>query len=363
MERRFDSNLILSKDLIIPSAGTHLYSFGLSLFEMGSKPRLNIYDPRLILIVNTIYVSRLIVSLLTDEENSYVFAMIGDYSYYHKMRIHFNIAMLFYTILGIISQLINFWYYNNNKRLSFLKPFDMMSGLVSPKSIGLTIESNIKELIKRSKFLMKLSYIVSITTLIVESLTSITSLAINYESIYEIVFLGIPWSLILGISIHFASNHLFFQVSYFYIICFYLKIKLKDFNNKIKLRIEKKTQVNNVFIKGMIKSFNSLYAEITDYNDNYWGTYLFWFFALFITLLNTCLYMWLFTETEFFIRLFFTYVNIVLFIIFFFVLNTACFLTFEAKKSYKLFNALSVNCTQTKVSICKKIKVNIFKIF
>ena len=117
--------MILSKDLIIASAGTHLYSFGLSLFKMGSKPRPKIYDPRLILIVHIIYASRLIISLLSDEEkDSHIFAMIGDYSYYYKMRLHFNVAMLSYTILGIISQLINFWYYYNNQlKNSSIKSF------------------------------------------------------------------------------------------------------------------------------------------------------------------------------------------------------------------------------------------------
>ena len=49
------------------------------------------------------------------------------------------------------SQLIYYYNYKNDIKPTFLKVFQMMSGLVSPKSIGLTNEKQIYKLIKLSK--------------------------------------------------------------------------------------------------------------------------------------------------------------------------------------------------------------------
>jgi hypothetical protein len=106
-----------------------------------------------------------------------------------------------------------------------------MSGLVSQKSIGLKNKREIYWLLKRSKILFILCYIIQYITTFIAFLVSISALALNYEYFYQFIFYGISWSLIVGLSVHYSSCYIFWHISYFYIICFYLKIKFKTLSN------------------------------------------------------------------------------------------------------------------------------------
>jgi hypothetical protein len=105
-----------------------------------------------------------IVSVLTPEENWKLLIIIGDFAHFFRAKTHFNLIIVFSTILAINSQLIYYYNYKNGIKQAYLKVFDMMSGLSSPKSIGLTNKEEIYKLIKDSKILFSFnksnSYIV-----------------------------------------------------------------------------------------------------------------------------------------------------------------------------------------------------------
>ena len=63
--------------------------------------------------------------------------------------------------MAITSQLIYYYNYKNDIKPTFLKVFEMMSGLVSPKSIGLTNEKQIYKLIIWAKKLFIICELVS----------------------------------------------------------------------------------------------------------------------------------------------------------------------------------------------------------
>jgi hypothetical protein len=130
-------------------------------------------------------------------------------------------------------------------------------------------------------------------------IVSIVALGLNYEFIYQLVFFGIPWSLIIALSVHYTSNSLLWQIKYFYIICIYLKIKSNNLNNELKTRIKNKSKVSNNFVNYLIDSYN----EISDFDSNYWSTYLFWVLFISLTLINACHFAVIFSQMLFFMRI------------------------------------------------------------
>jgi len=233
----------------------------------------------------------------------------------------------------------------------------MMSGLVSPKSIGFRNKREIYRLLKRSKILFILCLITAYITPFMASLVSISALALNYEHIYQFIFYGIPWSLIAGFSIHYSTCYLLWHISYFYIICFYLKIKFKSISNEIKVKIEGNSRITNNFVKYLVNSYNRIFREVHDYNDNYWSLYLFWVLATFLTASNTCLFIMIFSEINFFMRFAVIYASIVSYIIFAFIINTASSIAFEALKAYKLLNSHLLKNFGNNITPSQRIKV------
>ena len=149
--KEFDVTKPLPTELLITSAGSHLYRIGLSHFRNGSQIRNKIHNPLLIAIINIIFLFRAYLSLLLRDENPKVFIWIVDSAYFINAKIHFNVALIVGLILSLISQYLYYNDYKNNKPPNYLKPFEMMSGLVSPQSIGLTDRVQIIQFIKISK--------------------------------------------------------------------------------------------------------------------------------------------------------------------------------------------------------------------
>ena len=93
----------------------------------------------------------LLLSLSDDKYNNYLY--MGDFAYFldKKSVIYVNCAILFLLFFIIVLHLMHFWYYKKDIKPSYLKPFEMISGLVSPKSIGLTDSEDVYKLINVSK--------------------------------------------------------------------------------------------------------------------------------------------------------------------------------------------------------------------
>jgi hypothetical protein len=356
-EINLDLNKVLPSELVINSSGTHLYSYGISLFGFYTKKRQKLYNPILIFIINSIFIIRLVIVLLSSEDNSDLLIILGDYSHYYNVRIHLNIAFSQLISISLISQLINIWYYYKDIKPSFLKPFEMMSGLVSPKSIGLKNKPEIYRLLKRSKILFILCLINSYISPLMAFLISISTLALNYEHIYQFLFYGIPWSLIVGFSVHYSCCYIVWHISYFYITCFYLKIKFKTLSNEIKVKIERNSRITNNFVKYLVNSYNRIFREVHDYNDNYWSLYLFWVLATVLTLINTCLFVVIFSEINFLIRFVMIYGLVMSCIMFAYFINTASSIAFEALKAYKLLNSHLLKNFGKNITPSQRVKV------
>ncbi len=126
----------------------------------------------------------------------------------------------------------------------------MISGLVSPKSIGLMNREDINELLNKSKLMFE----VSRDLMIVSTLCDIclSGIPLIIDSSFPLHLLEIFWSLLFTAFGYFSVNINFSQMTYFYIICLYLKLKLRNANNSIRKCFENKYKVTNHRMKNIL---------------------------------------------------------------------------------------------------------------
>ena len=157
----FKVNKVLPENLIIKSVDNHLYRIGINHVNNSEVNDRNIiHNPILIAIVCWIQVFKNILHLTYSGFSDYnMFLYLGDWPRLMGMRYHFNAASLLVAILAISSHIIWFINYRNGIKPTFLHVFQMMSGKVSPKSIGLTNQSDIIFLLKQTRRLIKITQI------------------------------------------------------------------------------------------------------------------------------------------------------------------------------------------------------------
>ena len=195
-----DVNKKLPQNLIIKSAENKLLSIGLIFRNNvnGNEFRSILYNPIFIFSIMSIGMTKMMVSLLLPEDHEYIFKIIGDWIYLLGIRIYGNTAGVLYISLAIISQIIYYYNYKNDIKPTFLKVFQMMSGLVSPKSIGLTNKEQIYKILKLSKILFNLCnyntlFIIPLMAFLINFVTYIMKC-----TLIETIIYGIPHSILFS---------------------------------------------------------------------------------------------------------------------------------------------------------------------
>jgi hypothetical protein len=349
---------LLPSTLQIPSAGSHFYRRGLSLFRLGGAKRHKFYNPYFVLSMNLIYFCRSFYTLLTPIENRNIFIYLGDYPYFLNAKIHLNIAATQYYLLSITPQLLNFWMYYKNIYPTYLRPFAMMSGLVTPKSIGLTKREDVQKLISRSKICFYIANLNTIAVLIVSFFLSFLPIVMKLDLKQSLIF-GIPWSLLFAVSSHYTFCSHVWNLTYFYLICYYLKFKIRNINNAIQF-YTKRRNIERENLKQILETLTSIYSEIHEYNKIYWSKFAVILLVFFVTFMNTVLFLVLFNEMHIILKLSLSYAFFLSFAIITFFLKTGSSVSYEISKSYKLLNELSIACAG-KIQILMHIKVKIIK--
>jgi len=350
--RKFNPNELLPHDIVISSAGTHLYRIGLSHFPNGLIRRSKFNNPILILIIFLQTIIRCIISLLLSDEDSNLLVLVGDFTHLMDLRIHLNISIVLTTFLALISQIIHYYNYKNDIKPSYLKPFQMISGLISPKSIGLTNEAEVYRIMKVSKISFILCELYSSIAMPLLGFTICIVLYALNVSLEKFIILGIPHSFLVCMSSIYLYRFILWQFIYFYIICYYLKSKLKVINEKLK----QKDRVLNLY--KTINFLNSIYSEIDEYNNNYWSKFLFWVWMLFGIMINTLLFTSIFGVMPLFVRTLFAIAAIFFVFILTFIISTASSVNLEASRSYELLNSQTLYSNIRFLSINQRIKVN-----
>ena len=233
MRMNFNPNKLLSSNLVIKSIDSHLYSIGLSLFKNGNFKRRNFQNPVFMFIIQLQIFIRQCISLSVFEENPEIFVYIGDVGYFIKARYHYAVACGLIMLISLISQILHFINYKKSIKPSYMRPFEMMSGLTSPQSIGLNDEEEIRKMIRISKYLFKVCKILPLFMFcLIFTLTF--WIFIHNFSLKQMMVFGMAYSILNGMIGFYANSIIISQIVYFYIICYYLKLKIKRINERIE---------------------------------------------------------------------------------------------------------------------------------
>ncbi len=349
----FDVDKPLPSVIAIKGAENHLYRIGLSLFSLGSQKRNRFHNPFFISFIICVQILKSIIAILMIEDK-YRLLLIGDFAYFLNAWYFLNSAVIIWGFLALISQSLHYWKYYKNESPLYLKPFEMISGLVSPKSIGLMDREDINQLLKKFKLMFGVSKLVIFGSIFAAFCTSGIPTIIN--SSYHLFFIEILWVLLFTVFIYFCANINFSQMTYFYIICLYLKLKLRNANNSIRKSFDKKYKMNNKRMKNILKSLDSIISEINAYNNDFWSKYLMIVLISVVLVLDLALFEAIFGKMSFFFKIIWFYASSVLFLLLLVLINTASSVSFEANKSYKLLNKLFITYNK-QVSIRMRIKV------
>ena len=126
-----------------------LYRIGLCLTSVRDRPKRHIIDhPILVLIIMVLFIAQKVLIISLNEENDLAFRFLGACGYFIGLRQQLAIIFLLMSTLTVGSQLIYFYNYRNGIKPTHLRIFQMMSGLVSPKSLGLTDVEEVIKLVK-----------------------------------------------------------------------------------------------------------------------------------------------------------------------------------------------------------------------
>jgi len=188
---------------------------------------------------------------------------------------------------------------------------------------------------------------------------SIVPFSLNY-SLKEFIIFGVPYIFLWSYCLYHVYNIMISQLIYFYITCFYLKSKIRSINNKIIRITTNKKQIIRPKISEILKSFDSIYAEIYEYNNNYWSKFLFVVWILLVIIISSVLYLTTYTSFNLVIRLTFIYGLILFTSWLFMIINTASSVNLETIKSYKLLNSRIIHLNSRYISILMRIKVKGF---
>jgi len=219
-----------------------------------------------------------------------------------------------------------------------------MSGLVSPKSIGLTDIKSLDGMMKEFKLLFNLFELIVNRIVPASNLFGFLLTYIFSYSAKEIMIYGIPHSIIHAIALKNMYSLTLWQFLYFYMTCRYLKNKIQVLNRQLKAM--KKYKSRNLF--PILKSFVLIEAEISQYNNNIWSKFLLLIWILFIPLFNLLIYFSAFAEMNFVIRFTLISLSVLLVIVFVIIVNAASNVKVETDKTYHLFNSNLITTTKQK---------------
>ena len=334
-----DPNKILPSDMVIEGVDDILYDIGLSLTSVreNQKKRMFIHNPRLLFAINIFILVNKLACLFIDNSNEFVLKLLGEAGQYYGVKNNFCTLASLATIIMLFSQRV---YYNNYKhgiKPSFLKVFRMISGSVTPSSVGLNSESNVKYLMKNLKLQIKLLKFNNNVIAIIIGLVFYTVLQIMKKTLLEIILIVFPHTIMYTIWVHYLWNILSYQILFFVILCRYLRIKLQNLNNNL---VETETKIEYSILSRLLPSFDVLYREINEYNVTYWSKFLFIIWLCFGTIIVLQIKFVIYKNINFIIHLFVIYCIIIFTILFLFTILTAASVNSMAHKSYKLFNSL-----------------------
>ena len=330
---------VLPPNLVITWAEDGLYDIGLCLTSVKREPKprkLLLSKPIVIWTIQWAYLFARLASILIGNNNKQLALLLGDVGNYIGLPVQWNIILIFAILITITSQLNYYYNYKRGNNSIFLRVFQMMSGSVTPVSLGLYRVSDVRKLTKL-RILFKIIKFNCEYVLRTFSFLFVLSLFCINEHLPIALTYGLLSAIIISTWTYISSTITLYQFLYFYILCTYLKIKIKNINetsNRIKGN-KRFSKVQNI-----LHSYDVVYREINEYNTTYWSKFIFIVWSIFGAIIAQNMFMVIFMKINILIRLLLCYSTFLILILFNFIFLISCSLNTEANKSYKIFNSL-----------------------
>ena len=299
----FDANKVLPTNVLLKSVDNHLFRIGLSFNhytnDESRKKRHFLNNPILINSVLFIQLIKCIINLNILDPMLVIWT--GDFARALGFRVHHNIVNLLLIAMTMSSSLIWYYNYSNGIEPQHLRLFQVMSGHIPPKHLGITEEKQILPLIKRTKLLIiatNFNSFFCVTFAIVLILATMTK-----ATLLEYLFFGIPNIVHYSLFCYYIFNFSLIQGFYCQITCRYIRNKIKRLNESL-LR-------NETPIHSTLESMDSLYKEIDGYNCIFWSKYFINFWVFFGSITVFLLYCAVFTPMLLVFKLMYFYGAIV----------------------------------------------------
>ena len=356
-EKQFDPDQLLDEKYQVKSAGSHFYKIGLSLIKFEENDQRIAYHS---VYSNSMWVSiviiRSIVSMLIPvHSGDAIRVYLGDFAFFLNSVYHLNPMNILMFLTTVDSIIINVLDYVSHRKQTFLKPFGVLSGRCSPKSVGLSNEQNIIRIAKIFKFGVKMVKIFSLNVMVVGILMSFIPLIISFRW-YQLILFGLPWCFAYSLTLYFALKIFTYQILYIFVTCFYFKTKLRQINkafiDKTKFKSRRFTEILD-----LIKKLNSIYNEIEEFNRNYWSKISLSYIRSLGLVSNLMFYLSIYGSIDVFLIIIFSYMGINLFLLFIFYLKINAMVSSEAFKAYRTVNNLYLEYNEFKFPISLNLKV------
>ena len=290
-------------------------------------------------------------------ENEFGFKLLGIHGHYIGIRRVHSAALISFSILSLSSHLI---YYNNHRngiKTTFLGVVAMMSGLVTPKSIGLTDDIYIRRLLKKMRISIKLLTMNNYLGIPVGAFFMMLALYYYKTTPIDTLVFGIPNAILYFIWSSYCIPVTDVQLLLFYAICSQLRFRINSLN-KTLIKIKRTKDYSK--IRQTLQSFDSLYNEINGYNTTFWSKFLLVFWVTIgscdVFLIHVCI----FGRIPIWLIITFVYCSLFLFGFFIFIIFTASSVNHSVYESYKSLNSLNASISKQNrffVMLSTRIKV------
>ena len=333
----------LPEQLAIKSIDDILFEIGLCHHSVRETPNRNpLNRPTLILTVVSTEILMRTVSHFTDD--NFILMITGEFAQYQSFKEVFNIGSIILSSMTLIMQFVYYLNYRRDIEPTFLRVFQMMSGTGPPNAVGLTDWKQVKQLLTIGKWMQPLRKNNLIIVPIVSAVFVLTFYIAHFGwttaltgALYPALFTSI-WG-------YYCFNILTIQLLMFYILCEYFILKLDKCNE----RLMNTKRINSRRIRNILRSFDDLYYEITEFNDTYWSKFLFVIWSTFGGFLVFMIHVILLVPVPYLIRIIAFYFTVIMIVLYFFIMTIASSVNHKANESYAIFNSFIIKFIVNKI--------------
>ena len=353
---RIQTDRVLPPELCIQSIDDILYSIGLCHHSVRDRPKRSVINkPLIITIVLIIQVLLRIVSNKT--ENKLIILLTADLGHLIGIKEHFNTISVLVSIMVLLFQMVYYYNHSIGVKPTFIRVIQVLSGSITPSSVGLNNSTQVRQLLKIAKWLPLLK---KYNTILLPLICLLIIFIIHFafiDFISSLIFFIYP-GLFYSLWCYYIFSLLSTQILIFYILCKYFLIKLKEMNRMFKE--EKRMNTNR--IRNILRSFDALYREINEYNTTFWSKFLIIIWLLFGIIIVFSVFIIIFTPIVIGIRIAIIYFTFLYLFMYIFILLITSSVNLEANKSYKFLNSFYIKFRETSKLEKRRLTINQIKV-